>query len=46
MCAEAHNGRAEIESALGSGATVRVILPTPAARRLDRDQARATGSNR
>jgi len=44
--AEAHNGRAEIESGLGSGTTVRVILPTPAARRLDRDQARATGSNR
>ena len=44
--AEAHNGRAEIESSLGSGTTVRVILPTPAARRLDRDQARATGSNR
>jgi signal transduction histidine kinase len=44
--AEAHNGRAEIESTVGIGTTVRVILPTPAARRLGRDQERATGSNR
>jgi signal transduction histidine kinase len=31
--AEAHGGRAEIESAEGRGTTVRVILAAPAARR-------------
>jgi signal transduction histidine kinase len=32
--AEAHGGRAEIESEQGRGTTVRVILPTPAAARM------------
>ncbi len=45
--AEAHNGRAEIASTQGEGTTVRVVLPTPAARRQAVEgQDLASGSNR
>jgi signal transduction histidine kinase len=42
--AEAHGGRATIESAVGTGTTIRILLPAPAAARRDLTAANATES--